>query len=139
MQADLDRFALDGPEMDISPQATLSLSLLLHELATNALKYGALSAAAGKVRIAWRTEEGSAPTLVLDWDESGGPAVAAPKGRGGFGSKLIAWFEGTGCCMHYNLIGLGQNFAPAGRSTGSTALAHAQSHDLPRLRAVRRG
>ncbi|MFC6789968.1 PAS domain S-box protein [Methylobacterium komagatae] len=51
MQADLDRFALDGPDLDISPQAALSLSLLLHEMATNALKYGSLSAGAGKVRI----------------------------------------------------------------------------------------
>ena len=89
MQADLDRFALDGPDLDISPQAALSLSLLLHELATNALKYGALSAATGRVRIAWRTEEGQAPALVLDWNESGGPEVVAPSGRGGFGSKLI--------------------------------------------------
>ncbi|SFM65064.1 GAF domain-containing protein [Methylobacterium pseudosasicola] len=89
LQADLDRFALDGPDIDISPQAALSLTLLLHELATNALKYGALSAKAGSVRIAWRTEQGTAPTLVLDWTESGGPSVTAPNGRGGFGSKLI--------------------------------------------------
>lgn len=89
MQADMDRFALDGPDMDISPQAALSLSMLLHELATNALKYGALSAQAGTVRVAWRTEEGLAPTLVLDWSEVGGPNVTAPSGRGGFGSKLI--------------------------------------------------
>ncbi|SDM55456.1 HWE histidine kinase [Methylobacterium phyllostachyos] len=91
MQADLDRFALDGPDMDISPQAALSLTLLLHELATNALKYGSLSARAGSVRIAWRTQQGKAPTLVLDWTKTGGPSVTAPDGRGGFGSKLIAW------------------------------------------------
>lgn len=89
LQADLDRFALDGPDMDINPQAALSLSMLLHELATNAVKYGALSAQTGKVRVAWRTEEGLAPTLVLDWNEVGGPSVIAPSGRGGFGSKLI--------------------------------------------------
>ena len=89
LQADLDRFALDGPDMDISPQAALSLSLLLHELATNALKYGALSAGTGKVRVAWRTDGDQTPTLVLDWSESGGPLVSAPSGRVGFGSKLI--------------------------------------------------
>ncbi|KMO16002.1 GAF domain-containing protein [Methylobacterium platani] len=89
MQADLDRFAFDGPDMDISPQAALSLTLLLHELATNALKYGSLSANSGQVRVAWRTEDGTAPALVLDWTETGGPAAAAPTGRGGFGSKLI--------------------------------------------------
>lgn len=89
MQTDMDRFALDGPDMDISPQAALSLSLLLHELATNALKYGALSADAGRVRIGWRTEGSQVPTLVLDWSEHGGPAVTPPSNRGGFGSKLI--------------------------------------------------
>ena len=89
MQADLDRFALDGPDLDISPQAALSLSLLLHELATNALKYGALSTGTGKVRITWRTEETQSPALVLDWAEVDGPPVVAPSGRGGFGSKLI--------------------------------------------------
>ncbi|WP_342154513.1 GAF domain-containing protein [Methylorubrum sp. SB2] len=112
MQADLDRFAIDGPDLDISPQAALSLSLLLHELATNALKYGALSAGAGKVRIAWRTEEGSAPTLVLDWNELGGPAVAAPSGRGGFGSKLIRMgLMGTRVAnLSYDPIGLRAEF-----------------------------
>ena len=89
LQADLDRFAFEGPDMDISPQAALSLTLLLHELATNALKYGSLSANTGSVRVAWRTEEGHSPFLVLDWTESGGPAAAEPTGRGGFGSKLI--------------------------------------------------
>ncbi len=89
MQVDLDRFALDGPDMDISPQAALSLSLLLHELATNALKYGALSSGTGRVRLAWRTEGDQSPALVLDWCESGGPTVTPPSNRGGFGSKLI--------------------------------------------------
>ena len=89
IQADLDRFALDGPDLDISPQAALSLSLLLHEMATNALKYGALSTGAGTVRISWRTEIDQSPALVLDWAEIDGPPVEPPSGRGGFGSKLI--------------------------------------------------
>ncbi|WP_246102429.1 GAF domain-containing protein [Methylobacterium terricola] len=89
MQTDLDRFALDGPDMDISPQAALSLSLLLHELATNALKYGALSATTGAVRVRWRANSGAAPTLVLDWAETGGPVVTPPRNKGGFGSRLI--------------------------------------------------
>ncbi|MDP4027309.1 GAF domain-containing protein [Methylobacterium sp. NEAU 140] len=112
MQADLDRFALDGPDLDISPQAALSLSLLLHELATNALKYGALSATAGKVRIAWRTEEGQAPALVLDWSESGGPAVTPPSNRGGFGSKLIRMgLVGTRAAnLRYDPVGLQAEF-----------------------------
>jgi two-component sensor histidine kinase len=112
MQVDLDRFALDGPDLDISPQAALSLSLLLHELATNALKYGALSADTGKVRIAWRTEAEKAPTLVLDWTESGGPAVAAPSDRGGFGSKLIRMgLVGTRSAnLRYDAVGLQAEF-----------------------------
>ncbi|MET7242522.1 GAF domain-containing protein [Methylobacterium sp. EM32] len=112
MQADLDRFALDGPDMDISPQAALSLSLLLHELATNAIKYGALSASTGKVRITWRTEDGKAPTLVLDWSESGGPAVTPPSNRGGFGSKLIRMgLVGTRVTdLRYDPVGLQAEF-----------------------------
>nr|WP_246413022.1 GAF domain-containing protein [Methylobacterium brachythecii] len=89
VQADLDRFALDGPDMNISPQAALSLTMLLHELATNALKYGALSTRAGKVEISWRTVETGAPAFVLGWAEHGGPSVTEPNGRGGFGSRLI--------------------------------------------------
>ena len=61
--------------------------MLLHELATNAIKYGALSTERGKVQITWRTEDGTA--LVLDWRERGGPEVIAPSKRSGFGSKLI--------------------------------------------------
>ena len=112
MQADLDRFALDGPDLDISPQAALSLSLLLHELATNALKHGALSAGSGTVRIAWRTEDGATPTLVLDWQESGGPAVSAPNNRAGFGSTLIRMgLLGTRKAnLHYDPVGLRAEF-----------------------------
>ncbi|WP_092045495.1 GAF domain-containing protein [Methylobacterium pseudosasicola] len=112
LQADLDRFAFDGPDLDISPQAALSLSLLLHELATNALKYGSLSTATGLVRVAWRTEHGNAPSLVLDWTESGGPAALAPAGRGGFGSKLIKMgLVGTRAAnLHYDLTGLRAEF-----------------------------
>ncbi|KAB0676283.1 GAF domain-containing protein [Aureimonas leprariae] len=89
IQADLDRFAFDGPDLDIGPQAALSLSLLLHELATNALKYGSLSSLNGRVNLAWRTEDGAEPVLVLDWAETGGPQVVPPSNRGGFGTKLI--------------------------------------------------
>lgn len=112
IQADLDRFALDGPDLDISPQAALSLSLLLHELATNALKYGSLSADAGKVRIAWRTEGAQAPTFVLDWTESGGPAITPPANRGGFGSKLIRMgLVGTRVAsIRYDTVGLQAEF-----------------------------
>jgi two-component sensor histidine kinase len=112
MQADIDRFALDGPDLDISPQATLSLSLLLHELATNALKYGALSSDGGTVRVAWRTEGDQVPALVLDWSESGGPTVHPPSNRGGFGSKLIRMgLLGTrDASLRYDPVGLQAEF-----------------------------
>ncbi|PXW63066.1 GAF domain-containing protein [Methylobacterium sp. B4] len=116
MQADHDSYALDGPDLDISPQAALSLSLLLHELATNALKYGALSAGTGRVRVTWHVEEGQAPsqapTLVLGWTERGGPGVTAPSGRGGFGSKLIRMgLVGTRAAdIRYDSVGLRAEF-----------------------------
>ena len=81
-----DRFALEGPSVWIAPRAALALALALHELGTNAAKYGSLSRDGGRVAIAWRlTEEDK---LVLEWKEQGGPEVAAPTRRG-FGSRLI--------------------------------------------------
>ncbi|HZG09784.1 MAG TPA: HWE histidine kinase domain-containing protein [Allosphingosinicella sp.] len=80
-----DRFALAGPEIWLAPRAALALALALHELATNAAKYGALSAEHGRVAIDWSDAGG---VLRLDWKEQGGPAVAAPTRRG-FGSRLI--------------------------------------------------
>ncbi|WP_426030961.1 PAS domain-containing protein [Caulobacter sp. DWP3-1-3b2] len=87
------RFAFTGPPVRLSPRMALSLSMALHELATNAVKYGALSTVAGHVRIAWsvtsKPEAASGVArLVLTWTESGGPPVSSPARRG-FGSRLI--------------------------------------------------
>jgi two-component sensor histidine kinase len=91
------RFEVSGPEIDLGPRATLSLSLLLHEMGTNAVKHGALSADGGLVSVVWRLEgEGDDREIVLDWRESGGPATREPSGRG-FGSRLI----------HMGLVGTG--------------------------------
>ncbi|MFC3123658.1 sensor histidine kinase [Pseudoroseomonas globiformis] len=80
---------LKGPEVMLGPRAALSASLLLHELATNALKYGALSVPSGRVEITWMLEgQGSDAELVLEWREIGGPPASLPH-RLGFGSKLI--------------------------------------------------
>lgn len=85
-----DQFHIEGPEVFLAANATLSLSLLLHELATNAVKYGALSLDGGVVEIAWSVVPSSAgDSLVLEWREKGGPPVVAPV-RTGFGSRLIA-------------------------------------------------
>lgn len=81
----IERFDMDGPHVILGARATLSMSLLLHELSTNALKYGALSEPGGRVSVAWDVADDE---LTLRWRESGGPAVLAPT-RKGFGSRLI--------------------------------------------------
>jgi PAS domain S-box-containing protein len=83
------RFTLNGPAMRLSPKTALSLSMALHELATNAVKYGALSTPGGRVDIVW-TQIGpsSAARLALTWTERDGPPVTPPESRG-FGSRLI--------------------------------------------------
>ncbi|WP_164985662.1 chemotaxis protein CheB [Bosea sp. Tri-44] len=79
----------EGPLVDFEPVVSQSLTLMLHELATNALKYGALSTDAGLVSIGWRIEtNGGNPRFELTWTESGGPAVSAP-GRVGQGTRFI--------------------------------------------------
>ena len=82
-----DRVALLGPDVQLTPRAALSLSLVLHELATNAAKYGALSSVAGQVAIGWAIEA-NGPTLVLDWNERGGPPLAGKPTRKGFGTVM---------------------------------------------------
>ena len=88
VQAPLERFRIDGPNLSLAPQATLSLSMLLHELTTNAVKYGALSTEAGTISVAWRVEDDDDRTAVLTWRERGGPPAQAPTRRG-FGTRLI--------------------------------------------------
>lgn len=83
------RFRLDGPPILIGPKAALALSLMMHELGTNAAKYGALSRPDGCVSVAWSLDgDDRDPTVRLCWAESGGPPVAMPA-RKGFGSRLI--------------------------------------------------
>jgi two-component sensor histidine kinase len=73
----------------LGSKATLATSLLIHELATNAVKYGALSAEGGRVAVSWRVEGPDAdPSLTVAWNERGGPPVVQPTSRG-FGSRLI--------------------------------------------------
>jgi len=84
-----NRFAVAGPSVWLSPALSLSLALSLHELATNAAKYGALSTAAGAVAITWEVVDRSMDArLKLRWIERGGPPVRPPTRRG-FGSRLI--------------------------------------------------
>ncbi|MBZ9922729.1 histidine kinase, partial [Mesorhizobium sp. BR1-1-7] len=83
------RMTITGPDLLLSPDQAVGLGLILHELASNALQYGSLSATSGKVDLSWKTRGRKAGRrLVLTWRESGGPAVAPPE-RHGFGSILI--------------------------------------------------
>ncbi|WP_312862366.1 PAS domain S-box protein [Rhizobium sp. BK313] len=84
-----NRFRIEGPDLRLSPSAALAIAMALHELSTNAAKYGALSKETGQVAVVWQIEgRGADRRLVLHWQESGGPPVATPK-RKGFGSRLI--------------------------------------------------
>jgi two-component sensor histidine kinase len=80
-----ERFAVQGPALRLRPQSAVALSMALHELCTNAIKYGALSVDAGRVDLQWRAADGR---FRLRWQELDGPPVAEPRRRG-FGSRLI--------------------------------------------------
>ena len=79
---------LHGPYVTLRSEATFTLGLVMHELATNAAKYGAFSAPEGRVEIAWAVQGAEAPRLILDWTEHGGPPAEEPVRRG-FGRSLI--------------------------------------------------
>ena len=81
-----DQVTLTGPDLWLGAQNVLTLGLIVHELATNAAKYGALSTPEGRVQVQWRTE---GDDLHISWTENGGPPVSPPS-RTGFGSRLIA-------------------------------------------------
>lgn len=83
-----ERISLIGPDIVLERSEALALGMVLHELFTNALKYGALSNDEGRIAVQWSLAAQSEPELTLNWRESGGPVVSAPK-RKGFGSVLL--------------------------------------------------
>ncbi|WP_181704385.1 sensor histidine kinase [Chthonobacter albigriseus] len=84
-----DQVSLNGPDVEVPAELAVSTGLIVHELATNAAKYGAMSVPGGRVAVSWRLQAGEETTTVdLTWEETGGPAVTAPSRRG-FGSRLI--------------------------------------------------
>src|SRR5579863_3485369 len=84
-----EQLRVSGPPVRFQPKAAETFALAIHELATNAIKYGALSQPKGKVDVSWRVDEAAdPPQLVLDWREKGGPSVGAPQ-RKGFGTELL--------------------------------------------------
>lgn len=122
------RVALVGPDLRISPKMALALAMGVHELATNAVKYGALSTEAGRVEVRWRIDERARPPrLALDWRESGGPPVQPPSSRG-FGTRLLE--RG----LAHELGGeVSIRFAPAGVTCRVRAPFEAEPSDPPDL------
>lgn len=82
----LSRISMAGPDILLTPTLALTMALIVHELATNAAKYGALSSVGGKLSIRWTLTD---RTLNIEWRESGGPSVAAPSHRG-FGLQVLS-------------------------------------------------
>lgn len=86
-----DRISIRGPAVSIAAEAAQAVAMCLHELSTNAAKYGALSTPAGRLGLSWRVEEQEQERggrLILDWVETAGPSVTAPS-RTGFGSMVL--------------------------------------------------
>ena len=82
--------AISGPPVRLAPKAAESFALALHELATNAVKHGALSVPDGRIQVCWRVEvDGEAPRLVFEWMESGVTDMPAGPARQGFGTELL--------------------------------------------------
>ena len=89
-RTDEGRFTVSGPPLLVKSRQALALSLAIHELATNALKYGALTVETGHVSITWTSEDHAGePKFAFVWQEFGGPPVSEPAGVG-FGSRLIS-------------------------------------------------
>lgn len=106
LQPYASQVSLEGPPLPLAPNAALALAMIFHELATNALKYGALSTEAGRVAVSWRQD--GRTRLSLTWREAGGPLVKPPKHKG-FGSRLIA------ASLKGDLAGSAEfDYAPAG-------------------------
>jgi two-component sensor histidine kinase len=89
----------------LPPPQALALALALHELATNALKHGALSAPGGRVSVSCGTDPEDASTVV-EWTERGGPPVAGPPARRGFGLRLLASQAGVAADLRFEPEGV---------------------------------
>jgi two-component sensor histidine kinase len=86
MQKNETRVSIEGPEVLLEPNSAQAIAVTLHELATNAAKYGALSATEGQIEVKWsHTADGR---LILRWTETGGPPVKTPTHQG-FGGRVI--------------------------------------------------
>ena len=86
-----NNIALQGPDVQLEPRATLALNLVFYELGTNTATYGALSRPDGRVTISWTVEQGSegSQSVVVRWVEEGGPPIEEPPKRRGFGARVL--------------------------------------------------
>ena len=83
-----DHFAIVGPDVALKPKVALAIGMVFHELATNALKYGAFSVPEGKVNLSWTVKPPPQSALTARWVEKNGPRVKMPAQKG-FGTELI--------------------------------------------------
>jgi PAS domain S-box-containing protein len=116
-------FDVDGPDIRLLPKSALAVAMAVHELATNAAKYGALSNGSGSISVHWTIAERDQQHLQIVWTETGGPKVVAP-GSKGFGSRLIerglAGQLGGEAVIDYRETGVVcMIMAPLGTITGS--------------------
>jgi PAS domain S-box-containing protein len=106
--SDDGRISCSGPMLMLEPQAALHLALVLHELATNARKHGALSVPNGRLAVTWTMRTNGQQNLLLSWRETNGPKLRVPNGRG-FGSTLIEHTlraHGGHTSLHYGTDGV---------------------------------
>lgn len=106
--APYDRVSAQGPAVSIAPDLALGINMALHELATNAVKYGALSVPEGQVEIRWWLKDGEPGAVEMRWREFDGPPVSQPRQQG-FGSRLLTRgfvTEGRHAELHFHADGL---------------------------------
>jgi two-component system CheB/CheR fusion protein len=84
-----NNISVTGPPISLTPKAGLALAMAIHELASNAAKYGTLSAAGGRLAVSWALDNNPTSTLSFNWIETDGPPITQPPSRGGFGTTLI--------------------------------------------------
>jgi PAS domain S-box-containing protein len=136
------RVQVEGPPVSLLPERSQNLALVLHELATNSAKYGALSLPEGRLAVRWALDDGA---LKLSWVEAGGPTVVPPKSLG-FGTKIInasiqhqiggsvAWDwhpSGLACTLQIPLVG-----GDTARTAGSPNLVHLPGGTMKRILLV---
>jgi PAS domain S-box-containing protein len=147
---DESRISLSGPSVMLDAQAALHLALVLHELGTNARKYGSLSVSTGKVSIAWEMRTNGKRELLVTWRETGGPAVKAPSAQG-FGTTLIHQSlrahggeatiryaeDGVTCTLRFPLAEMAQSLTQAKPEAAGMGRTHRTESGRSRLTGKR--